>query len=174
MSKLFGTSYTENETRLINFLRRDRLFENLTDRELSYFIPDMHERKYVKDEVVFFSGDPSQALYLVKSGMVTLNIDVKGNFEKLLTLRAGHAFGDNSLIEGTKRIYTAIVSTDQAELYIIPQVNMIEIMDRHKRVRAKLMTTFAVTYNEYTSRLFKAYKKSIGFLDLHEVYHGED
>ena len=172
MSKFFGTSYTDEEIRMMNFLKRVRLFENLTDREIHHFLSDTYERLYTLDEVVFFSGDPSQALYIVKSGMVTLNIDVKGNFEKIHTLRAGNAFGDNSLLVNSKRIYSAIISTEQAELYIIPQGHLLEVMDNHKRIQSKIMTTYAQIYNDYTASLFRAYQKSMGFLDLHELYHG--
>jgi CRP-like cAMP-binding protein len=168
--KLFGKSFTEKELQLIQFLQKDKLFEKLTERELSYFLPYLHERQYMRDEVIFFAGDPSQALYIVKSGMVTLNIDIKDNFERLVTLRSGYAFGDNSLLVGTKRIYSAIVTTEIATVYMIPQINLHEIMDGHMRIRAKIMTSFCETYNGYTAQLFKAYRKSLGFFDLHEVY----
>lgn len=170
MAKLFGASFSDKDQQLINFLQRDRLFEKLTERELSHFLPYIHERTYQLDEVVFFSGDPSQALYIVKSGMITLTIDVKGNFEKLVTLRAGHAFGDNSLLQGAKRIYSAMATTDTASVYVIPQINLLEIMDRHKKIKAKMMTAFAEMYNAYTTKLFRSYKNSLGFLDLNEVY----
>ena len=170
MSKLFGASFTEKDHQMMSFLQRDKLFEKLTERELGHFLPFLHGRNYQKDEVVFFSGDPSQALYMVKNGMVTLNIDVKGNFEKLITLRSGQVFGDNSLIVKAKRIHSAIVTTETADLYIIPQINLIEIMDRHKKIRAKVMTAYAEAHNQYASRLFHVYKNSLGFLDLNEVY----
>lgn len=170
MIKLFGKSFTDRELQLIQFLQKDKLFERLTERELSYFLPYIHERSYSRDEVIFFAGDPSQALYFVKSGMVTLNIDLKDNFERLMTLRAGYAFGDNSLLSGAKRIYSAFAATDTVVLYMIPQINLLEIMDNHNKIRAKVMTCFCETYNGYTTQLFKAYRKSLGFFDLHEVY----
>jgi len=168
--KLFGKAYTEEEQELISFLQRDKLFEKLTEREINYFLPYLHERNYVRDEVIFFAGDPSQALYVVKRGMVSLNIDIKDNFEQLLSLRSGRAFGDNSLLAGSRRIYSAIVTSEMASVYVMPQVNLLEIMDSHPRVRAKIMTSFCEIYNGYTVQLFKTYKKSLGFFDLHEVY----
>lgn len=170
MNKLFGKSYSAKEQQLIQFIQKDKLFENLTEREINYFLPYMHERTYVRDEVIFFAGDPSQALYFVKSGMVTLNIDIKDNFERLVTVRSGTAFGDNSLLTGTKRIYTSIASTETTVVYMIPQINLLEIMDSHPKIKAKIMTAFCEEYNRYTTLLFKAYRKSLGFFDLHEVY----
>jgi len=174
VNKLFGKSYSAKEQQLIQFIQKDKLFENLTEREIHYFLPYLHERSYVRDEVIFFAGDPSQALYFVKSGMVTLNIDIKDNFERLVTVRAGTAFGDNSLLAGTKRIYTSIASTETTVVYMIPQINLLEIMDSHPKIKAKIMTAFCEEYNRYTTQLFKAYRKSLGFFDLHEVYSHAD
>ena len=171
MLRLFKKKYTEDDLLLFNFLRKNRFFERLTNGELSYFAPYLYNRKYRANEVVFFTKDPSQAIYIVKSGIVTLNIDLKDGFEKLMTLRAGKLFGDNAFISGTKRLYTAIVKTEEAEIYVIPKANIMEVMNNHPEVRAKIMTAFAEQYNEYTSNLFQTYKSSLGFFDLNTVYN---
>ena len=172
MFKIFKRSYSDQELLLFNFLRKNRLFEKLSDDELIRFQPYLYLRKYKQDEVVFFSGDPSHAIYIVKSGIVTLNLDLKGGFEKLMTLRSGRLFGDNAILPNTKRIYSAIVITEESELYVIPKVNLMEIMDNHPAIKAKIMTAFAEVYNEYTTNLFKTYKSSLGFFDLNTVYRG--
>lgn len=172
MLRIFKKTYSEKELVLINFLRKNRLFEKLTDEELLRFLPYLYLRKYRQNEVVFFTNDPSHAVYIVKTGIVSLNIDLKDSFEKLMTLRQGKLFGDNAILPGTKRIYTSIVETEEAELYIIPKVNLTEIMNDHSEIMAKIMTAFAETYNEYTTNLFKTYKSSLGFFDLNTVYTG--
>lgn len=170
MFKFFKKKYTEEELLLFNFLRKNRLFEKLTDDELTHFTPYLYLRKYRQNEVAFFTGDPSHAVYIVKSGIVTLNLDIQEGFEKLMTLRSGKLFGDNAVLVGTKRIYTAIVMTEDAELYVIPKANLMEVMNDHWPIKAKIMTAFAETYNEYTNNLFKTYKSSLGFFDLNTVY----
>ncbi|MEQ8469775.1 MAG: cyclic nucleotide-binding domain-containing protein [Marinoscillum sp.] len=170
MFRFFKKKYSEEELLLFNFLRKNRLFEKLGDDELSHFTPYLYSRKYNQNEVAFFTGDPSQAIYIVKSGIVTLNLDIRDGFEKLMTLRSGKLFGDNAVLSGTKRIYTAIVMTEDAELYVIPKANLLEVMNDHPPIRAKIMTAFAETYNEYTNNLFKTYKSSLGFFDLNTVY----
>jgi len=170
MLKIFQKKYSEEDLFLFNFLRKNRLFEKLSDDELSYLAPYLYLRKYHENEVVFFTGDPSNALYIIKSGLVALNLDVKNDFEKLETLRSGRLFGDNALLKETKRIYTAIVVTEEAELYVIPKANLMEVMNDHVEVKAKLMAAFAEMYNEYMTNLFKTYKSSLGFFDLGTVY----
>ncbi len=174
MLSFLQKKYSEEDLILFNFLRRNRLFEHLTDSELTYLKPYLYLRKYHSDEVVFFTGDPSNGVYIVKSGLVTLNIEIRGDFEKLETLRSGRLFGDNAVLKGTKRLYTAIAMTDQSEIYVMPKANLIDVMNSHVEVKAKIMSAFAELYNEYTTNLFKTYKSSLGFFDLHTLYNGID
>ena len=170
MLKLFKKSYSEKDINLFSFLAKNKLFENLNYEELASFIPYMYSRVYKENEVIFFSGDPSHALYIVKSGMVSLNLELKENFEKLYHVRSGKIFGENALIQNTSRLYTAIVTTEKAELYVIPQINLLEIMDDHVELKAKLMSAFSEIHNDYMQNLFKAYKSAFGFFDLSMVY----
>lgn len=170
MLKIFKKKYSPEEQKFFTFLRKNRLFEDLTDNELAQFTPYLYLRKYKANEVVFFTGDPSQAVYIIKSGIVSLNLDIGESFEKLMTMRSGKLFGDNALLSTTKRIYTAIVITDECELYVLPKANLTEVMNDHASIRAKLMTAFGEMYNEYMSNLFQTYKSSLGFFDLGTVY----
>ncbi len=166
----FKKSYSSQEISLFRFLNKVKLFESLSYEELSEFVPHMYLRSYKVNEVVFFREDPSNALYIAKNGRVSLNIDVGDNFQSLTTIKSGEAFGDNALIPDTKRIYTSVVISDSADLYVIPQVNIEEIFEGEPRIKAKMMTSFAEVYNEYTVSIFKAYRSSFGFFDLSQAY----
>lgn len=169
----FKKKYSEEELDLIAFLAQTRHFEKLTEEELALFLPSMYLRTYQQDEVVFFSGDPSHALYIVKRGSVSLSVDVNNKFEQLAEAHRGNIFGDNSLLDYSKRIYTTVVTSEKAQLYVIPQINLMEILQDHPDVRAKIMTVFAELYNEYTTQLFKVYKSHFGFFELSKVYQGK-
>jgi len=166
----FQKTYTTKELNLFSFLANVELFKELSHKEMALFIPFMHERDYESDEVVFFRGDPSQALYVVIKGRVTLNIDIKDRFEVLTEVRSNKAFGDNSLVGNTKRIYSAIVASEQANLYVIPQVNIMEIFENEPIIKAKMLQSLAEAYNYYTQRLLEAYKSSFGFFEISQVY----
>lgn len=169
----FKKKYNKGELGLMNFLSHIRHFKRLSEDELALFLPFMYLRSYKQNEVVFFSGDPSHALYLIKSGRVLLSIDVNDRFEKLVELHMRQTFGDNSLLEHAKRIYTTVVTSEESELYVIPQINLLEILQDHPVVRAKVMTSFAEFSDEFTSDLFKTYKSDFGFFELSKVYQEE-
>lgn len=174
MLKIFKKSYTEKEKFQFSFLRKSKLFENLEDEELFHLLPYVYERKYKRNEVVFFTGDPSHAIYIVRSGIVGLKLDLAEDFEKLMTLRSGSLFGDNAILPNTNRPYTAIVETEAADIHVIPKVNLEEVMEDHPVMRAKIMTNFAEIYNDYVTKLFKVYRSSVGFFDLNTVYSDSD
>lgn len=166
----FRRSYSSDELNLFGFLGKVKLFERLNYEEMALFVPYLYLREYALDEAVFFRGDPSHALYIVKSGEVALNIDVKDKFEELARVYPCNAFGDNSLIEKATRIFTSIVVSEGAELYVIPQVNLHQIMNDNMVIRAKIMTSFSEVYNMHSSNLVKAYRNHFGFFDLSLAY----
>ena len=169
----FSRTFNASELETFEFLSQVKFFEKLRNIEMSRFLPAIHERKYKKDEVVFFSGDPSQAIYIVKSGMVRLTIDIRDTFETVHEVRAREAFGENALLENQHRIYTAIVGSEMAEFMIIPHFAIQEIFDNNNKIKAKMMASLAEFYNENNRRLFKSYKSSFGFFNLSEMFDKE-
>ncbi|WP_026966220.1 Crp/Fnr family transcriptional regulator [Algoriphagus terrigena] len=166
----FSKTFDEDELKMFDFMQRINFFERLRQKELARFLPAMHHRKYVRDEVVFFSKDPSQALYLIKSGQVNLTIDIKDNFETIMEVRRGEAFGENSLLENTKRTYTALIVSDEAELIVIPHFAIQEIFDSNPTIKAKMMTSLSEFFNANNQRLFRSYRESFGFFSLRQMF----
>ncbi|MBN7810398.1 cyclic nucleotide-binding domain-containing protein [Algoriphagus sp. H41] len=166
----FSKTYDENQLRTFDFMQGINFFERLRQKELSRFLPAMHHRKYVRDEVVFFSKDPAQALYLIKSGKVNLTIDIKDNFETIMEVNRGEAFGENSLLENAKRTYTALIVSDEAELIVIPHFAIQEIFESNPKIKAKMMTSLAEFFNANNQRLFRSYRESFGFFSLRQMF----
>lgn len=166
----FSRSYTNEELGLFEFLQKNKLFAQLTRKELSEFLPHLYLRNYQHNEVIFFRNDPSQALYLIKTGTIALKVDVNDSFETFAHIQANASIGNNAFIEKTKRVYNAIVESESAQLYVIPQINILNIFDSHVRIKAKVFASLAEIYNSNTTNLMKAYQATSGFFDLSQVY----
>lgn len=166
----FSKTYNEDQLLMFDFMQGIKFFERLKQKEMARFIPAMHHRKYLRDEVVFFSKDPSQALYLIKKGKANLTIDIKENFETIMEVKRGEAFGENSLLENSKRTYTALIISDEAELIVIPHFAIQEIFDSNPKIKAKMMTSLAEYYNGNNQRLFRSYRESFGFFSLRQMF----
>lgn len=167
----FSKTFSASEIASFRFLSRMDLFKRLSNEQMANFLPHLHERIFKRDEVVFFRNDPSLALYLVKAGRVHLTIDIEDKLELLKIIEANEAFGDNSLLRKSKRIYNAVVASETCVMYVLPQVSLLEIFEKDDAVKAKMMQALAETYNEYTVNLFRAYKASFGFFDLGQAYN---
>ncbi len=170
MFKLFAKKYSNRERALFRFLRKNNLMDKLTDKELEEFIPFLHVRKYHYNEAIFFRNDPSQALYIILNGRVKISIDVEEQFEDLLELSDGESFGDNAILEYSFRSYNAICSTDSCELYVIPQVNIMDIFSHNIEIKAKMMQGLARYYDRYLLNLAKSYRDTFGLFNLSNVY----
>jgi CRP-like cAMP-binding protein len=166
----FKKSYTSKELNTFRFLSRIKLFERLNYKEMSYFLPYFYLREYKMEEVVFFRNDPGNALYLVKSGKVSINIDVEEKFELLSIIKSGGAFGENALLAESNRIYTSIIHSERAELYVLPKVNIHEIFQGHPVIKTKMLESLSELYDDYMVNLFKGYKSSLGLFNLSQVY----
>ena len=166
----FKKSYTQKELNTFRFLSRIKLFERLNYKEMSFFLPYFYLREYKMDEVVFFRNDPSNALYLVKSGKVSINVDVEEDFELLTIIKSGEAFGEGALLKESNRINTCIIHSERAELFVLPKVNIAEIFDGHPAIKTKMMESFAEMCNDILVNMFKGYRSSLGLFNLSQVF----
>ncbi len=147
-----------------------KLFEKLTYEEMALFHPYFYLREYKMDEVVFFRNDPSNALYLVKSGKVSVCLDIKDDFENLQILKSGSSFGENSILNDSIRHYNAIVVSEQSELYVLPKLNIEDIFSSSEKVKVKMMESYSEILNEFHLNLFKGYKSSHGLFNLSQIF----
>lgn len=166
----FKKRYSKEELEIFDFLSKIKQLDKLSHDELALFLPTLYLRKYKQNEIVFFTGDPSHALYIVKSGEVSLSIDIKDMTEELNEVHSGDSFGDNAFLDDTKRLYNAMVVSEQAELYVIPQINIFEILKDHPEIKGKIMGSIAELYQQYTTRMYKEYRTNYGFFKLGNVY----
>ena len=81
-------------------------------------------------EIVFRQNEPSDCLYIIKSGMAEATksaTEAEGVAEDLSILRQGNSFGEIGLIDGLPR--TAGVSAmGPAECYFVPRAEFLAVL----------------------------------------------
>jgi CRP-like cAMP-binding protein len=167
---LFKRTFSAEQTAIFEFLKTNKLFARLTEGELDLFLPYLHLRQYKQSEVIFFRNDPAQALYLVKEGKISIEIDIADKFEPLSQVGKGGSFGNSALLRYTKRTYNAFVHSPFAQIYVLPQVNIQSIFERKPAIQAKMMEALAENYHDTLHILLKSYRTTQGFLELTEVF----
>ena len=170
MQNPFKRTYSKTEEELFEFLSYNRLFHKLSKKEMLLFFPFLHLRMYKQDEVVFFRKDPSQAIYLIREGEVTLELDIANHFENITKIQKNASFGHNALLSKTKRTYNAIVSSPFCQLYVIPQVNISNIFEHKPIIKAKMLEALSELFNENFNALFNTYRVKQGFSDLGDLF----
>jgi len=167
---LFKRSFSAEQVSLFDFLKSNKLFARLSETELDLFLPYLHLRQYKQAEVVFFRNDPAQALYIVKEGRISIEIDIGDKFEPLSQVVKAGSLGNSALLRHTKRTYNAFVQSPMAQLYVVPQVNIQTIFEKKPIIQAKILEALAENYHDMFHLLIKSYRTTQGFLELTEVF----
>ncbi len=166
----FKRKFSAIEIELLNFLQNVRLFQDLSDTQKLSFATYLHIRSYKQNEVVFFRNDPSQALYLIKEGKLSLELDIKEHFESVIQLETFASFGHNSLLPKTKRIFNAFVISPLCQIYVLPQVNITDVFKRNPEIKAQVLENLSCIYNQNLYDLCKIYREKQGFFELNEMF----
>lgn len=89
--------------------------------------------------VLFQTGEPGDALYIVESGAVELFVtDHAGQKIFLKTAGCGDFFGEISLLDGKSRTATAVVSID-CELLRVSRENLLAIFRQHPEIGLQML-----------------------------------
>ena len=138
MIRLFGNA---TSTKRLQELRRLALFVDLNTREMKVVDDLMHERRYLRDEVVFDAGEEGQAIYFVLEGRVT--ICPQGEPEnQIASLGRGDSFGELALIDDAPRVAQARAAED-CVLMVLSRGDFLGLMQSHALISSKIALQLA-------------------------------
>ena len=107
----FSFSRKTIEASRLQLLKSLSLLADLSDRELGIINALMHDRSYLKGEIIFDQGDQGQALYVIQSGRVAIVLqDDPGT--PLAILEPGQFFGELALLDDSPRMAQARAEED--------------------------------------------------------------
>ncbi len=118
------------------------LFETLTRREFSTIDAMLHERDYVKDELIFDVGEDSQAIYIVLSGAVSVSRRTNGVEEEIVRLQPGDFFGELALLDNAPRSAVARAAED-CKLVVMFRADLAALADTHIVLSSKVLLQMA-------------------------------
>ena len=170
LKKIFKKAFSHIEHQQIDTLKSFSLFKSFSDAELYLFLPYLYHRTFRKDEVIFFQDDPAQSIYLIEDGEVKIFIELAEVDEDLMHLKAKETFGENAAFENSRRMYSAVVISDQANIIMIPQVCLQGVFDKSPVLKGKLFYNLAHNYYDFTRKLVKTYTLDQGFFEIKSVF----
>lgn len=137
------------EKELIQRLKENILFENLTQKELRFIEKIVHERLYRANEVVFRQGEAGVGMYIIHKGSVDILISESslGEEEKsdsqITQLSEGDFFGEISLVEDNGRRTASAVAASDTKLIGFFKPDLIELLERNPQIGAKVIFKLA-------------------------------
>jgi CRP-like cAMP-binding protein len=118
------------------------LFAMLRPKELRVVDGLLHERRYVKDEVIFDEGEEGQALYFVVDGSVLICRPREAETERIADVAAGSMFGELALLDGSPRSAQARAAED-CLLAALSRADFNGLVETHAVIASKIALQLA-------------------------------
>ena len=123
-------------------LRALVLFVDLTPAELAIVDGWLHERSYLKDEVIFDAGEEGQAIYVVLEGEVLICRQGEPASGRIATLGPGMFFGELALLDDAPRSAQARALAP-CKLIVFFREDFTNLLDTHGRIASKIARQLA-------------------------------
>ncbi len=123
-------------------LRALSLFSTLSPRELKTVDGLLHQRSYLKDEVIFDQGEDGQALYIVESGKVLISRQGLPVPRRIAVLEAGMLFGELALLDDSPRAAQARAS-ENCTLAVLFRADFLGLLETHAVIASKISLQLA-------------------------------
>lgn len=119
-------------------IKKFDFFEVLTEEEIKALAQRMHVKEYRKRETIYFDGDTSDMVYLIRQGKVRLStLDEHGNRLSLHHLKKGDIFGVMALAGQQKRNWTAS-AIQKTELVMIHKDDLFKLQQTNPKLGLKI------------------------------------
>jgi CRP-like cAMP-binding protein len=122
-------------------LKSMSLFADLTRREMKIVNGFMHERDYLRDEVIFDEGEEGQAIYIILEGKVLICHQGQAD-TPIATLESGNFFGELALLDDAPRSAQARAGED-CTLVILFRGDFLNLMLSHALIASKIALRLA-------------------------------
>jgi CRP-like cAMP-binding protein len=139
---MLGFRRTQREHPRIAQIRLLTLFATLSSRELRIVDGLVHDRRYLKDEIVFDQGEQGQALYVVLSGRILICRQGDPVTGRIAEIPAGALFGELALLDGAPRVAQARAAEDSV-LAALSRADFTRLVETHGAIASKIALQLA-------------------------------
>jgi CRP/FNR family cyclic AMP-dependent transcriptional regulator len=143
------------------FLRRIPIFSMLEWKHLTALAEIVHPQRYRKSQIIFYRGDPGNAMYLLLSGSVKMTLPSNAGAEVIVALlRPGDHFGELAAIDGRPRYVTA-VAEQATEVLAIYRNDLLAFLKDQAGASLQIAISLCLRLRHVTELL-----ADLAFLDL--------
>jgi CRP/FNR family transcriptional regulator, cyclic AMP receptor protein len=142
------------------FLGKLALFADLSEASLQTLARACQSTKVEKGQFIFFQDDPSEKVFLVRSGLISIILEsVDGRKLVINEMHSGDFFGELGPLTSQTRSSSAIARID-SELLVISRAVFMAILDVEPALVRHLLEMTAIRLRESSER-----ESALAFLD---------
>ena len=130
------------ETPRLRALRQLSLFSTLSRRELNVVDGLLHDRQFLKGEIIFDQGEEGQALHVLVAGRVLICHQGEPDTGRIREIVAGQVFGEIALLENAPRALQARAEED-CMLTSLSRGDLESLIDTHAVIASKVLLQLA-------------------------------
>lgn len=146
----------------VSYLRKTRLFGDLDPDALARLADRAIERTYKKGQLIFYQGDPAEALFVVIEGRVkVVVVSEEGDEMLLVTLQPVDVFGEVALIDGEPRSASA-ETLELTRVLVLTRATFLEALRQSPAMTEPLLRSLGAVLRRLTEQT-----ADLVFLDLH-------
>jgi CRP-like cAMP-binding protein len=140
---MLGFLHRRKETPRLGTLQQAELFSTLSRSELQVVDGLLHDRRFLKGEIIFDQGEEGQALHVVIAGRVLICRQGEPDTGRFREIDAGGAFGELALlVENAPRSLQARAAED-CVLASLSRGDLESLLDTHAVIASKILLQFA-------------------------------
>jgi CRP/FNR family transcriptional regulator, cyclic AMP receptor protein len=144
------------------YLKETRLFRDLEPAALARLADRAIERTYKKGQLIFYQGDPAEALFVVIEGRVkVVVVNENGDEMVLVTLQPVDVFGEVALIDGEPRSASA-ETLEPTRVLVLTRATFLETLRESPAMTESLLRSLGAVLRRLTEQT-----ADLVFLDLH-------
>ncbi len=133
-----------NPNPIFNILEKIPLFKDLTEESYNLISENITLEYYPKHHKIFSEGDPGDALYIIKSGVVRIyhgDDENPDNQVEIATLSKDTFFGEMALVSEKPRNANAMVEED-AEIFILKKNDFNNLINENPSLAEQISSEF--------------------------------
>lgn len=144
---LFRKKKREEDLRVA--LKENVLFQDLSQRELSFVENIVHFRKYHAGETVFRQGEVGAGMYIIARGRVEIFVNDpladSDEYRQVFITQLGHGdfFGELSLVEENGRRTASALAREDVHLIGFFKPDLLQVLDRSPSTGVKIVFRLA-------------------------------
>jgi CRP-like cAMP-binding protein len=149
----------------VEVIQRTPIFAKLGFEETARLAEIMHVEQFARGKLIIEQDSLGQALYIVRAGEVSIyRHDSRGQRDLLNKLGPGELFGEMSLVDDTLVSADVEVSSDTAEVVVIPRDQFERLLSGNDRIAMKVYKSFCRTLSDRLRKL------NIKYAELHDAH----